>query len=95
MRAMEQYMTRLGQFSVTGRRAPARWDVGELGVTGDDGGTGRGDREADRVAFSRSVSTRAPGSNGSCSARWAPGPPSTPQGWFTGVPQVSSPASLE
>ena len=60
-------MTRLGQFSVTGRRAPARWDVGELGVTGDDGGTGRGDRE-DRVAFSRSVSTRAPGSNGSCSA---------------------------
>ena len=46
------------------------------------------------MAFSRSVSTRAPGSNGSCSAD---GHRATlnPQGWFTGVPQVRSLASLE
>jgi hypothetical protein len=55
-------MTRLGQFSVTGRRAPGRRDVGGAGryrrmTVAPAGATGR-----TGLAFSRSVSTRAPGS---------------------------------
>ena len=80
--------------SILGHRTPSTWPTGRRRswplpamTVAPAGATGR-----IGLAFSRSVSTRAPGSNGSCSAD---GHRATlnPARLVTGVPQVRSPAS--